>query len=695
MLKNRSKVICAQRTRTSVVTVVALACALGAWGAEPLCWERTPNRPAPAQFDTYHGETLDFRCTFTGFGALPFSEGADVRLWYQTNGMGAAWWSIPATVSSNVLEAAWPPSADPGAERVAFFFGAPSNAYAAAQVRFRNSPGAHPNDLDPPSVLDWQAELAAATNALWESSAAAFMPQSNAYTKSETDARIAELAPRTSLAPATNYTDAAIATATNRLLKSLALTFTNDVCNIVTNEVEGTFGEWTWASPGYVFANSRDDLPGNDDGNKYFTLEGDFGYQPGADEWSAYFKFWEWDPNPGSPYENDWGPLGVTMIAHGTEDATSLTFSDMYAPDTVTATRTYTPGRNALGLARLTDIAPTVSNTVTKAFVENLGIESGIQEETDPVWAGDRPNYATKSALAAVSNEAQVVYRLFSGSNVVLEVTNYNSIANSPKLRLLQLTESNTYEVVWCETNNLQRAVDAAAAYTASATNALAQQSAAAYAPRAWSGVTSGMGVEAPSNTTWLSTPTTVIAGGYEPEKWITSGGAVWLITAKGAIYDFSPSTNNTAYLNISASDGTPMFRIEKTDSYLLPVHADAVSVDGSTLVVDFDLVSSTQPYARVCTDLTAHNWAKEEDGIPAALSTVTWSQTSNGWRCRLSNNTGGNSLFGYFEYLQEGGTKIINEAVMDVSQGILCTDGVHKVRPVYNSGAITWEIAQ
>jgi len=305
----------------------------------------------------------------------------------------------------------------------------------------------------------------------------------------------------------------------------------------------------------------------------------------------------------------------------------------------------------------------------------------------------DVNNLATKSALNAVSNEAALVTRLFTSSNVILEVTNYNSVANWPKIRILQLNESNEYITVWTETNGLTRTANEAAAYTASATNALAQQSAAAFAPKAWSGVTSGMGVEAPANTTWLSTPTTVIAGGYEPEKWITSGGAVWLITSKGATYDFSPSTNNTAYLNISASDGTPMFRIEKTDSYLLPVHADAVSVDGSTLVVDFDLVSSTQPYARVCTDLTTHNWAKEEDGIPAALSTVTWTQTSNGWRCRLSNNTGGNSLFGYFEYLQEGGTKIINEAVMDVSQGILCTDGIHKVRPVYNNGTITWEV--
>ena len=46
-------------------------------------------------------------------------------------------------------------------------------------------------------------------------------------------------------------------------------------------------------------------------------------------------------------------------------------------------------------------------------------------------------------------------------------------------------------------------------------------------------------------------------------------------------------------------------------------------------------------------------------------------------------------------EYMQEGGTKIVNSAPVDVSSGILCTDGVHKVRPVYSNGTVTWELVQ
>lgn len=59
-------------------------------------------------------------------------------------------------------------------------------------------------------------------------------------------------------------------------------------------------------------------------------------------------------------------------------------------------TRIASSSRNALGLARLTDIPPAISNTVTKAYVEDLGIESGIDAQTvtnmtslAPVYGGN------------------------------------------------------------------------------------------------------------------------------------------------------------------------------------------------------------------------------------------------------------------------------------------------------------------
>ena len=329
-----------------------------------------------------------------------------------------------------------------------------------------------------------------------------------------------------------------------------------------------------------------------------------------------------------------------------------------------------------------------------------------LTEESDPTvydWAKEpeKPSYTPAeigAAPATVTNEiadlrteGALVYRLYQGSNVVAEVTNYNSSVHAPELKIMQLNESNEYITVWAEMNGLARTLARAKEYADGATGAVVQ----AVAPRAWSKVTAGLGFDAPSNTTWLSTGRTVIAGGLEYEKHMTSGGAIWLLESNGMAADFHAQTNNTAFIDLSNADGTPIFRVEKTDSFLVGVHVDSVTVDGDTLVCGVGVVAADHPLVRVKVSLESGEWAKEEDGIPASLATVTWSGTTGNWTCRIQNNTGGSTLFAQMEYFQEGGTKIVNSAALDVSEGILCTDGIHKCRPVYNNGTRTWEVVQ
>ena len=189
----------------TIHSYLSTACA-----AVPLGWTVRPGQPAPVMFDRYHGETLEFSASFLGFGALPFDPGADVRLWYQTNGMGSAWWSAPATVSSNVLTATWTPELDPGAERVSLFFGAPSNAYAAAVLRLRHSPGFTPAAPPPPASF-------AESDPVFAAWLATYTP------------------PETSLEPATNYVDRVAET---RRGKTDLVVYTNAV----------SYGDWTLRS---------------------------------------------------------------------------------------------------------------------------------------------------------------------------------------------------------------------------------------------------------------------------------------------------------------------------------------------------------------------------------------------------------------------------------------------------------------
>lgn len=291
--------------------------------------------------------------------------------------------------------------------------------------------------------------------------------------------------------------------------------------------------------------------------------------------------------------------------------------------------------------------------------------------------------------MAQMRAENALVYRLYQGSNVVAEVTNYNSSVHSPELRIMQLNESNEYVTVWTETNGLTRTFIASTNEAATMVQGERTRSENTYAPKAWSRTTSGLGVEAPSNTTWISTESTVIAGGLEPQKYITSGGEIWIVTANGMVADFHPLTNNTAFLDIASADGTSMFRIEKTDSYLVGVHVTNVTVDDNALVCGVDVLAEDHPLVRIKPTISAEAWSKEEDGIPSSLATVTWTGSSGNWTCRIANNTGGNSLFAYMEYMQQGGTKIVNNAAMDITQGIY-VDGV-KFVPSVSGNNLIW----
>lgn len=126
--------------------------------AVPLRWTVDTSRLQPVTFDALHGETLELAASFQSYGK-PLAVTGPAALYYQTNGMGAAWWQIPATVASNRIEAVFPPSADPGAPRLICFLGGTASTYRAAfSLRFANSPGANPNTLPlPVTKLDLAA----------------------------------------------------------------------------------------------------------------------------------------------------------------------------------------------------------------------------------------------------------------------------------------------------------------------------------------------------------------------------------------------------------------------------------------------------------------------------------------------------------------------------------------------------------
>ena len=291
---------------------------------------------------------------------------------------------------------------------------------------------------------------------------------------------------------------------------------------------------------------------------------------------------------------------------------------------------------------------------------------------------------ATAEEVAQLRTDASLVYQLLMGSNVVAEVTNYNSRVHAPSFRLLQLDpDTHEYITVWAETNGLARTLAAANEYT----DAAAAELAGRKADRAWGKYTSGLGAEAPSNTTWVSSPVTVIAGGYEYAKVLTSAGEAWVLCSNGM--QAGPDTN--AYFRVATMDGESLFSVERTESVLIGVDATGIRCSGNTVTIPLDVVSAEAPVCYACNDLVSGNWVNLVETTPDWITSAESSGSPGAWTWTITTT----SPCGFFQFraLQEGRTVIRNNASVELSQGIWVNG--KKYMPVVSGSTLTWTEVQ
>ena len=203
------------RIYTILTAALTATCA---HAAVPLRWTVETSRVQPVTFEAYHGETLSLEATLQSYGKPVADDLQDVRLYWQTNGMGSAYWSAPASASGNVLRATWTPAMDTGANAVYGFIGVAGEIYRASfQLRMRSSPGAVPNELElPRKHIDFaevevkNAPWASATivHAVFAAADNARMTATNALAKANAAQSSADAAQRSADA-ATNSIEAA------------------------------------------------------------------------------------------------------------------------------------------------------------------------------------------------------------------------------------------------------------------------------------------------------------------------------------------------------------------------------------------------------------------------------------------------------------------------------------------------------
>lgn len=136
-------------------TAAALAASAAVAGI-PVNWTADTFKVRPLAYECYHGETLDMSAELTAYGEPLALGGKTAVMYWQTNGMGSAWWSVPASATNSTLSAVWSGAYDTGAKTVTGFIGVAGENYRAAfTLTFRDSPGFVPNQLPPPrDIID-------------------------------------------------------------------------------------------------------------------------------------------------------------------------------------------------------------------------------------------------------------------------------------------------------------------------------------------------------------------------------------------------------------------------------------------------------------------------------------------------------------------------------------------------------------
>ena len=365
---------------------LVLSCCCSA--SVPLRWQVETSRLQPVAFDALHGETLELSASFQSYGK-PLAVTGPAALYYQTNGMGSAWWQVPATVASNRIEAVFTPADDPGAPRLNCFLGGTASTYRAAfALRFAPSPGAKPNELPiPPANYD--------SDLIGE-------PKINGTNLIDFVANRAADAENSARA----YADA------------LYLSVTNDVCNIVTNEIDAV--EIISAEEYNTIINTNAPLAISEIVSFEYIRDGDVIFEDMPDYASTSYWRVVWKSDM-------FGGTRTGYDIYAGPGSTSIYASPDAAQDWGVKVRLEKRKINALGLATLDDL-PDMSNYVpTTRLVAGKPLTSNVTLGPADVGALPVDGTAKEAFFALESSSAKEADFAYKARDA--EIANYALMA--------------------------------------------------------------------------------------------------------------------------------------------------------------------------------------------------------------------------------------------------------------------------
>lgn len=678
---------------THPLALALLSAGLAANAAVPLRWTVETSRVQPAAFEAYQGETLELDATLQSYGKPISNALQDARIYWQTNGMGSAYWSASASAEGNVMRATWTPAMDVGARAYNCFIGSPSNSYRAAfQLRLRPSPGATPNalPLPTPSIDFAQVEVA---NAPWieEESDPTVPAWAKAATKPTYTADEVGALP---LVEDSNREKTAVTIGSRYRYGTVG---PNSLANGRGVEASGlgshAEGAGTTASGDYSHAEGSDThaladyshadgfLSQTRKGDNYsFAWSGDYNRldDPYTSHGLGTFNinpfggldgFWIGEQTLAEILTNQGMPDNGLMLTNGsvkTKSGTAITPSDV-------------------GAASSEDLDP-LSQDIARAYQYSKTIALYMTGNTNAWFAGT--NYVFGADAATRTRFAW---------------EDGMDAATVPCSMALWEIRDGVRQCVWDQRDwttwywsfkaqQMQAEI--------AATNAAIYAAIASDENHAWAKRYAATGrVNPDSSTTFIDTPTVTLSPGMSWETVATVGGCgYWTIVGNGAVIGGS-GTNAT--LNIKDFEGNSILEITKGQHMLAWLDSsDFVgTLTDSDGWVCFDMMADVKPTGYFSTTLVAADFVSEtEENCPAQCR---WEDLGGHvWRVHFLLKPGivSHACFAKFQVEVEGKTHIRYNADTVINGGLIF-EGV-KIAPIIQSGAsvgstVIWKVVE
>lgn len=359
-------------------------------------------------------------------------------------------------------------------------------------------------------------------------------------------------------------------------------------------------------------------------------------------------------------------------------------------------------GSSPAGGVQVTASTLNNNNTTTYAYSGVAVKRNGTN--TDYLWdttsssgivrRSELDDKADADDLATLSASVTSIAGMLNAENARFVSTNYNSNAHIPEA-YVEAKIDGSWLTIWSEMtrwNWLMSEYLPDTFHTKSQIASLLDDK----ADRAWGFYDSHSGLYAPEGFTWVSSPKIAIAGGLAYSRTLTAEGAIWVLEANGMVAETGGLTNG--FFRVSDDGGNALFEIVKGDKRTVGAQANSVQVIGafvpSKLQIGYAVVADTHPTLQITASLTDSDWYDEDSA--SCPANVTWSGVSGAYVATVqAKSASATQLFVKAEYQVGGETYIKNVGPISVDGGIYCTDGIHRVRPVYNNGSITWEVVQ